>query len=440
MRITIFQSDKGDCLLLSSGSGAKTKHVLIDGGMRASYNSHVAKHIAKLPRLDAVCVTHIDQDHIAGVLQMLDDQFAWRVHRYQRKHGNDRHERPDNDEPPKIVELWHNGLEEQLGKDAREIAEVLAEKGNILSVLDPEDFPPQDSVLPEDYTDLATSIPEAIRLGHRIGVSQLGIRLNRGKRLMIAQRKKKNQKSSTPLAVGSMQFTVIAPFVSDLKDLKTKWREWLQENKEKVAALTKRSRLDAKNLTASAVSDVIDLMQAQAAKFGVREDITIFNLASLMMLVEENGRTLLLTGDGFCQTVLDGLEAVGKLKKAAGMHVNVLKVQHHGAIANIDEDFCRRITADHYIFCGNGAHDNPEIRVLELIYNSRLGTAAQKSSNPGAAGRFTFWINSHPSVTPDRYRKKLEAIEKAARRLSSQSHGKLQVHFLREDHFPAMQI
>ena len=45
MKLTVFQSDKGDCLLITSQDG---KHILADGGMRASYKAHVARVLIKL--------------------------------------------------------------------------------------------------------------------------------------------------------------------------------------------------------------------------------------------------------------------------------------------------------------------------------------------------------------------------------------------------------
>ena len=41
-----------------------------------------------------------------------------------------------------------------------------------------------------------------------------------------------------------------------------------------------------------------------------------------------------------------------KFDAAGRIHVDVLKVQHHGATANVDDAFVRAVTADHYVFCG----------------------------------------------------------------------------------------
>lgn len=79
------------------------------------------------------------------------------------------------------------------------------------------------------------------------------------------------------------------------------------------------------------------------------------------------------------------------------MHVDVLKIQHHGASANIDEPFCKKITADHYVFCGNGTHTNPEETVIDVICNSRRGKTNQKSENPEVDRPFTFWFSANPN-------------------------------------------
>ena len=53
------------------------------------------------------------------------------------------------------------------------------------------------------------------------------------------------------------------------------------------------------------------------------------------------------------------------------MHVDVLKVPHHGSANNLEHDFFERITADHYVFSGNGEHGNPERESLEMLFDAR---------------------------------------------------------------------
>ncbi len=135
MRLTAFQSDKGDCLLLTDTSG--TRRILVDGGMPASYKAHVAAAMGKLgaakAALDVVYVSHIDQDHIGGVLTMLDDEADWRVHEFQKKNKNTKSKPPAVARPPKVKEIWHNAFHEQLKDNAGPIEDALAAVAPMLS-------------------------------------------------------------------------------------------------------------------------------------------------------------------------------------------------------------------------------------------------------------------------------------------------------------------
>ena len=134
MKLTVFPSGKGDCLLLQAGSG---EHVLIDGGTQAAYRAHVARAMGALRDkqhdIALAMVSHTDSDHIAGILQLLDDEVAHRVHDYQRSHGNPRHKAPERPRPPVIKELWHNAFGEQVGVDSAHAANLLERTASILS-------------------------------------------------------------------------------------------------------------------------------------------------------------------------------------------------------------------------------------------------------------------------------------------------------------------
>jgi glyoxylase-like metal-dependent hydrolase (beta-lactamase superfamily II) len=105
MHLTAYQSGKGDCLLLSNA--ADTHRVLVDGGMPDAYSAHVAPALGRLrelrKKIDLVYISHIDEDHIGGILQLLDDEVAWRVHAHQIAHGNPGHRPPDAPRPPEIL-------------------------------------------------------------------------------------------------------------------------------------------------------------------------------------------------------------------------------------------------------------------------------------------------------------------------------------------------
>ena len=91
------------------------------------------------------------------------------------------------------------------------------------------------------------------------------------------------------------------------------------------------------------------------------------------MLAEVGKKRILFTGDARGDKVLAGLELAGLLKAdgKSTMHVDIFKVPHHGSDRNVDPIFFRRITADHYVFSGNGEHGNPERETLQMFLDER---------------------------------------------------------------------
>ncbi|MFP1625489.1 ComEC/Rec2 family competence protein [Streptomyces sp. 5K101] len=74
IRLTMLPAEDGDCLLLEYGNDAFTRRILFDGGRRGTYE-RIKPLLAGLGgRIDLLVVTHVDQDHILGVLALLDDR------------------------------------------------------------------------------------------------------------------------------------------------------------------------------------------------------------------------------------------------------------------------------------------------------------------------------------------------------------------------------
>lgn len=262
-------------------------------------------------------------------------------------------------------------------------------------------------------------------------------------------------KASAAISVGGMKFRIIGPFKADLEALREEWNEWLKKNQKRLKSIQTKAAKDTSAFSAAEISNLITpkLQQAEelsallpleeeaqlaaAFKLGVRKKVTTPNLASLMFYVEEGGKTLLLTGDGHHADILEGLKHIKKLDKDGNLHVDVLKVQHHGSEHNIDEEFCRRVTARYYIFCGNGEHENPDLRVIRAIAESRIGKDTDKlSQNPAAKGKFKFWFNSSEEVTEKAAAKEhMREIKKLVDELIKESGGRLSAFFLKKSSF-----
>lgn len=444
MKLTAFQSGKGDCLLLTGDDG---RRILLDGGTSDSYQKHAAKALGKLREdgetLDVVYLSHIDDDHIAGILKLMNDEMEWRVHDFQLKQGNIKHKAPAAPRPPQVKAIWHNAFHEQVKDNTGELEDMLAASASVLSGSDDEVV----KALAAEQNDLSTSIEQSIKLARRVSPDQLGIKLNppaRGKLMLV------RPAASAPIKIGGMRIQIIGPFQADLKKLRDEWNDWLKKNKEKLKTIQAKAKKDESKFAASEIADLMLPKFAQATELsallplaskkpfvlGDRKQVTTPNLASLMLYVEEKGKKLLLTGDGHHLDIIEGLKRIKKLKKGGGLHVNVLKVQHHGSEFNLSEEFCRTITADNYVFCANGEHDNPDQRVLQAIADSRFGEAEKLSKNKEVKKPFKFWINSTSTASSNaKARAHMKEVEKLVSALAAQSGGQMSFFFLKGSSF-----
>jgi beta-lactamase superfamily II metal-dependent hydrolase len=72
-RVTALPANEGDCLVLSYGEQNDLRHIVIDAGRKgtaAKLTPYLAQE--KITRLELLVVTHVDADHIEGMLDFLD--------------------------------------------------------------------------------------------------------------------------------------------------------------------------------------------------------------------------------------------------------------------------------------------------------------------------------------------------------------------------------
>ena len=430
MKLTIFQSGSGDCVLLE---GANSGRVLIDGGDKETFG-HIEANLGQ--HLDAVYVSHIDSDHIAGVLRLLENAFDWKVHDFHHQQDpNSTFQPPDNPRPPSVGGLWHNAFHDLITRNRGRIEDLLAASAPVLASTGIADAVAAGSAM----ANIATSIPEALRVSQIIKPQLLDIPLNAppgrpnpGQLLLV-------EEPNLPFAIGSLAFSLIGPTKGDLRKLRTGWNKWLRNSANQVTVkkirAEMRERVERFANSRTPAPDLFDLGNWN----GVPDfkGVTPPNTASLMFLVKDNddGRTALFTGDSQQDLILANLKTTGHLANGS-IHVDVLKVAHHGSENNTDLEFAQAVTADHYVFCGNGSHGNPNPDVLDHYFNSRAGTPTQRAHTPEAQDNsrpFTFWFSTTSNaVTGTAAKENFDALEAHISTLQQRS-GRLQVKFNQGD-------
>ena len=334
--LDVRRARKGDCLILHYGSKKDPGLMLIDGGPSSVYKPHLKPRLAEIRQarglaenaslpVDLLMVSHIDDDHIKGVLDLTKELI-------EAKNAQ-------QPLPLKIKGVWHNTFDDIIGNDPKELtAAVTAQFGTASLSGDGEEVEGLDP----DAAKVLASVSQGFRLRDDTRALKLRVNPEFSGKLVIAKEKGKKVDMGKGL-----KFTVVGPMNQEVVALQKQHDAFLAKKEKEKGAL---------------------------AAF---TDSSVANLSSVVVLAEVGKKRMLLTGDARGDKVLEGLELIGLLKKdgKSKIHVDILKGPHHGSNRNVEKIFFDRITADHYVFSGNGEHGNPERETLEMLLAAR-GDAA----------------------------------------------------------------
>jgi beta-lactamase superfamily II metal-dependent hydrolase len=332
--LDVRRARKGDCLIIHYGTKADPGLVLIDGGPSNVYTPHLKPRLAEIRKarglgsnepllVDLAMVSHIDDDHINGILELTKEL----------------REALDAQQPLplKLRSFWHNSFDDIIGNNPKElVAAVLASFGtaSLSGETDTEGLDPATA-------RVLASVGQGFRL--RDDIKRINDELKSQFKLNSEFKGKLVMSQKKPLDLGKgLKITVVGPMKKELLALQKEHDTFLKEQ--------------AKNKKTKAVTAAFT-------------DDSAANLSSLVLLAEVGTKRILLTGDARGDKVLEGLEQLGLLKKDGkdSIHVDILKMPHHGSDRNVDAIFFRRITADHYVFSGDGEHGNPERATFEML-------------------------------------------------------------------------
>lgn len=310
----------GDALLLHLGTSAEPILWVIDGGPSGVYASYLRPRLEELRAarglnadeplpIDLVIVSHVDDDHVRGVLDLVTDITDAQDHQQPA--------------PWDIKLFWHNSFDTLL-----EDPQAHAVRASITDGL--------EAVRMESTFDArALSIDQGRRLGDQIRLLGLDGNPPIGG-LLLAPRQE-------TVSVAGATVTVVGPPLTRLKKLADEW--------------------EAK------VKEPIDRSDLAGAAAYVDRSVT--NLSSIALHVEADGRTLLLTGDARGDDLIAGLGGADLLEPDGRCHVDVLKVAHHGSDRDHELSFFDQVVADSYVISADGKYDNPSADVLRWIVSTQ---------------------------------------------------------------------
>jgi Metallo-beta-lactamase superfamily len=316
------QAQFGDCLILEFGTAANRRFILIDGGPPNTFVNDLdaaLQSIVQSGMLDVVILSHIDNDHIVGLLDLLaalEEDLA-------------------NGRPSHIVigGLWHNSFQKSIDPDG----EITQRLQTLMTMAG------SANVAMPFAADAFFGVKEGNRL--RILAKKLKLRVNQGFTNDLVMLETATQS----IKFGAFTLRVVGPNQANLDALRVEWLKWLAKTERQMAS-------DPSTMANS--------------------DKSVPNLSSIVLLAECDGKTILLTGDARSDHILAGLEQAGLLTNGK-LHVDILKVAHHGSNRNATAKFFKTVTADTYAISANGKHDNPDYDTLKWIVEAAHGARRQ---------------------------------------------------------------
>ncbi len=249
LRVEMIQAGQGDCIWIEYGEESGDLHrILIDGGVSGTYKT-VKKRIEALPadqrHFDLLVITHIDGDHIAGILKLFEEKSL----------------------SISFDDIWFNAYR-HLGRVSR-----------------------------------SKSIRQAEKLSNYL--EQASLNWNKafnGKAVCVDKRKK----STVVTLSGGMEITLYSPTKKALSDLKPDWTKAIIKagiSPFLRAFETETAEPDEAVMPALPLPDLKVLAESRSDK-----DSSLTNGSSIAFVAGYEGKKMLFSGDAHADILLNSIK------------------------------------------------------------------------------------------------------------------------------------
>jgi beta-lactamase superfamily II metal-dependent hydrolase len=306
-------ANQGDALWIEYGKAGRQRRILIDGGPNGAYKALESK-LNTLPdgdrRIELLVVTHVDTDHIEGIIRLLaQTRGRW---------------------PIEPEDIWFNGW-----RHLKESHTLGGREGDFLSAL----------IRRRAFAEWNRAF---------------------GKRAVLVEPDK-------PLPVvtleDGMKLTLLSPHPKNLQDMADKWEADVEKHGlepgdldaawEQLVEATKYHLEDG---LLGGPKDFADKLRKQ-----LKTDQSLANGTSIAFLAEFEGKSCLFLADAHADVVCESIRKLippGKKR----LKIDAVKMSHHGSKHNISEDLMELINAKHFLISTSGAiHKHPDRAAIEAV-------------------------------------------------------------------------
>lgn len=347
--IKIFPALNGDCILIEILGVI----LLVDGGYVSTYKKFLKPELLKLANekraISHIVVTHIDGDHISGINSLIEENLK--------------------NQFIQINNIWHNSF--------RHIQNFHQDNDNyhLRNGKKIEGLEIRNNLKDEINEDKNISAAHGSTLANLIAKSKYNWNSEfKGKAVS-----KDNLEMIT--ISKDVKIRLLSPDNEKLKDLYKYWQKELfkmgynfsldqgvffDDAFEYIVTKEKEKKvLKPKDISYSK----LDVHKLSELDFD--EDNAISNGSSISFILEIKNIKLLFLADSHPKLIIESLRRIYD-EKLFPIKFDLIKVSHHGSIANTSKDLLKIIDSEKYIFSTNGiSFNHPDIETIARIINRK---------------------------------------------------------------------
>lgn len=343
VKIKLIPAEFGECIVVSVG-GKKQFNLLIDGGVAKTYQEYVKSEIQRIKilgqRINLMVCTHMDNDHISGLVQIL-------------KKTN--YDLVDN--------VWYNGF---------------------LQVVSRKFYSQKDN----NYTDRDNKILETIISQGTIPDGEQEVGINEGMSMGVLVENRKiplneivaGQAISTESVRNKIEIaknvyiSILGPSKENIIEVEEYWKKEMVSRNFMFRVSNKIKLMEAfeyqlERIKTQYLEERLNISEIDDLEKYIGDlkefDESIVNRSSISFILEYDNKKYLFLGDAVIdETILRNIENVVGFK----YRFSAIKLPHHGSRYNITHEFICRYTADEYYCLTNSKkYNHPDLEVLATI-------------------------------------------------------------------------
>ena len=342
MKIKMYPAKNGDSFLVA----ADGVNILIDGGYAVTFQTHIRADLLDITkrgeRLDLLVATHIDADHIGGLITFIAANGP-----------------SSNPAVVTVSEIWHNSLRSLTAKNA---AVIDAPDLALLSGINRRGMPLQQPGASSAQEISASQGSSLARLLHQGGYKWNG-----------ADGSSCIRKACGAWRLGpTAAVRMLGPDPQRLENLQLWWEAELCRMGYAGATGSDAVIDDAFEFLCAHGRPPVEPPRTISSGGGNTlqdvyvPDSSVTNASSIIAVIEMGGCRALFLGDAWAEDVL---RAVNELKaQGESLTFDAIKVSHHGSLRNTSVELLDAVDAPVFFISSDGTrHGHPDFEVLAAI-------------------------------------------------------------------------